>query len=251
MVCQNCARSIGDRESTIVCDNCKLLVHASCSNLTPEELKKRALRQTVRNLKYFCDKCNDHSDQFKELKNILQALTIRFTSLEDKINNFENKLLSSRDVPPTLFEEIISELQDRTRRQNNVIIYGLDENPNSTLGDMAAVNNVMNITSNADHIITASSVIRLGKIGSKPRPVKVVLPNPFIARTVLKNKKRLLNSTYKTVKIQDDLTKRQLTYLQQIRNDLNERIAKGENNLTIRYIKQIPTIVEKTGPLGN
>ena len=91
---------------------------------------------------------------------------------------------------------------------------------------------------------------RVGKkIGNKPRTLKVTFTNELAALSVLKNKKNLANTNFTQVSIQNDLTPRQMEYLNNLRQELKTRIESGENGITIKYKNGIPTIV--TSPAKN
>jgi exonuclease III len=53
------------------------------------------------------------------------------------------------------------------------------------------------------------------------------------------------NKNFSKIYISDDKTKQQQSYLKQLRDELADRVGKGENNLTIKYVNKTPKIVEK------
>jgi hypothetical protein len=89
-------------------------------------------------------------------------------------------------------------------------------------------------------------IIRIGKPNSpNTRPLKVSLSNDLIAKEVLRNKNKLINSDLpRSISISDDKTPKQLEYLKNLRTELQLRRDNGEDNITIKYVKGIPSIIE-------
>lgn len=85
------------------------------------------------------------------------------------------------------------------------------------------------------------SVQRLGRREpEKKRPITVVLKSCQDAIWILKNKSK----ARKEVRVYDDKTPKQREELNQLRNSLKARTVGGEANLTIKYIKGSPKIVQ-------
>jgi hypothetical protein len=67
----------------------------------------------------------------------------------------------------------------------------------------------------------------------------------MIAKEVLRNKNKLINSDLpRSISISDDKTSKQLEYLKNLRTELQLRRDNGEDNITIKYVKGIPSIIE-------
>ncbi|WP_219823849.1 hypothetical protein, partial [Enterobacter cloacae complex sp. CH23B] len=50
----------------------------------------------------------------------------------------------------------------------------------------------------------------------------------------------------KKLYIKDDSTLKQREYLSKLRDELNSRLDRGEKDLTIKFIKGIPSIISKS-----
>lgn len=234
--CPNCARKINERDNTVNCDNCNAFVHVACTDLSNEEVK-RITRHSTKNLKFFCTKCADNFNQMSDLKTMLVTLSERLGKLESKLDYDAN-------LPPKVMEELLSEMRNRINREKNIIIFGLPESGNGS--DVTAVNEILHEASNNNNIM-ACSIRRLGhdsNVNGKFRPVKVVLESSKIARILLKHKYRLKDSAkFKNCVIRDDKTPQQTKYLRLVREELDEKIKNGHDNLTIKYIQGVPTII--------
>ncbi|KAL3288704.1 hypothetical protein HHI36_003139 [Cryptolaemus montrouzieri] len=88
-------------------------------------------------------------------------------------------------------EELIAEINERNSKVNNVTVYKLNESNSQILNerilhDKAEVVKFLDMIDIKEDVI--EKVICVGKKGTKPRPMKIVLSNSRIARTVLRNK---------------------------------------------------------------
>lgn len=238
--CVECSRSISDRQMSVVCDMCKLPVHTSCTTLSHDDVK-RVTRNTSKNLKFFCTKCADDNDKFASLSKLINNLV-------ERMSQFEMNVAGPPSVTPKVFEELLSELDDRRHREKNILVFGLAEGEN----DEETINDIIS-SSCGDSNSKACYIKRLGNNQpGKSRPVKVTLSNSATARRILRNKNRLLSSSkFQRIKIKDDQTPRQRKYLLELRDELSKRIENGEIDLTIKYINRLPTIVRKDSVVKN
>lgn len=235
--CVICNSSLNpDKE--IKCDFCFHPVHTTCSGLTRAEVT--CLLSASRRISYQCKKCSDKKQEISELKEMILDLT-------KQVSELKNKTMDSLTCStPELAEKFISEIRDRNLRASNVIMYNVPESTCQILHEKAAedkgkVDEIVRMCSS--NPVEIKSVIRLGKSShDKSRPLKVVFKNEADAIEVLRNKKNLPASV--PVRINNDLTPMQREYLNSLRNQLQERIGKGERDLTIRYIRGSPAIVK-------
>lgn len=142
---------------------------------------------------------------------------------------------------------IMNELEDRQRRASNIIIHNVQESNDKTHLAKANqdTNAVRNLFSDIGMEVDIKKTFRLGKYAQdKCRPFKVMLGSMEEKLYIVKNKCKL---NVPGIKIFSDQTKIERAYFLKIRNRLNDLIANGETNKTIRYINNIPTIVDKQG----
>lgn len=138
-------------------------------------------------------------------------------------------------------------MQDRIKRENNIIVYGIIENENSELSE---VNKVLQIVKPDKSItVNCDNIVRLGKKKdntSRPRPLRVTLKNKYEVYAILKYKFTLKSAPeFSNVTLKKDETLYQRELLQKCRTALKERNEQGEEDLTIKYINGLPTIVKK------
>lgn len=231
-----------DNLPMIRCDGCCRRIHVSCAELDTDDAQ-RLTRNKTKGMKYFCKNCSASTDKFAELKAMLSNISERLSQLE----NPDRHILS-----PEVFETIISEVRDRERRETNIIVYGVPES--SSDGEDAdtqiATNLLRTIKSDDAYTLSPDKVRRLGSrrtgAGSRPRPIRVILSSRQEVTSVLRNKNKARNQNrFKDFAIKMDETPYQRDLLKNCRQSLREREDAGEHNLTIKYIKGIPTIIQK------
>lgn len=97
--------------------------------------------------------------------------------------------------------------------------------------------------------IEATNVVTVGKPNRNGhKPVKVTLSNSSDVSFVLKNR-RIFTDSHQ-IYIEADLSPAQLKQLQDIKEELRLRRSNGEENLILRYISGVPTIVAKNHQLA-
>lgn len=191
----------------------------------------------------------NHSKIIKEQEEAIQKCSTDLKHLQANHDILKSRVqeISCHTQTNTRPASTISyhEIRQRLLRENNVIIKGIPEN-NETSLDLAFVKEITNCFSG---ISTTPDVIRevtrIGnKSGNKARPIKVSFNNREAAISVLRNKSILRsNLKFSKITISDDKTPAQLAELNHRRDELKQRIEKGETDLTIKYIRGSPIIV--------
>ena len=229
--------------STSTSDNEALLI--SMQRLMSTELAKFCDQLRTENRE---DLANCRSEILREVKwecsrlgSSIVTLSARMDAMEVRVNDLGagTAVTPARDTD--LIEAAVAEVHDRKSRENNLIIFKLEEagtsgatDPGtSTVSvDRVKVAAILNIVSpNCYDNIT---VRRIGKRSpGKVRPVKVTLPSDLSARSIIRQK-----STYKGMeRIALDYTEQQRKHLR----DLQERVRLAEDpQLTIRFRNGTP-----------
>lgn len=250
--CMNCTAAKPGTGRTIQCDGCKGNIHISCGGLTDNDIV--FTRSKSRSLKIVCNVCNNNMAQFGNLKALINNLKDEFAnSLRELKLQFDDKIkeikLNNLNNDYKLSESLIQEINERQKRANNVIVFNLEE-VNSTHPDQQEVNDknqVKNILKSIPSIdLNNLRVTRLGaqKPTNKPRPLRVTLADHSQVLQVLKNKQTLITTNNK-LKFKSDETPRQREYMKSLQSELLAKQENGQDNLTIKYVRGIPTIVPK------
>lgn len=248
LLCAKCNLGVTEKESLAVCDCCSDVYHEKCSDLAASEI--RAIIIKKRNLIYFCPSCKDN---FKKVPKVIEKLNEAIKINEDlqEENKKLREILTDKENMDnkTDINVIIQEIYERQNRASNVIICNIQESSERNQLERAKEDtvNVKNILGKLTEEVTIKKTFRLGKFNSnKIRPIKVVLGNSEEALTILRNKNRIM---VPGVIIFGDQTKIQKEYYQSVKNKLNELIANGEVNKKIRYVNNIPVIVDSISPV--
>lgn len=268
--CESCNEIIHVRGNSgeaefAVCFNCKLKFHQKCASLTSSEMKVFALKSGHR-MRYYCNKCSciiDDDDvdvkmTFMNLNTLVTNLMSENKILKDEMAALKNELeeikLSDKSVVNDVitdenqFESFCSELADRNQRSRNILIYNIDENkqtPATQVSSNGCLNDdretIISILSNIVDIEACDfTVSRVGrKMDDKPRPIKVVLPNPSWVLQIMRNKRNLTSQ----VKIVPDRTPRQRDHFKRLLSLMKFEHEKGNTNARIRYINGIPRLL--------
>jgi hypothetical protein len=243
--CCVCELQFTNLEVQLKCDSCPRLVHHKCTGLSASEIKCLSLKN--RKLKYFCDSCEKGLSELPDLKKLISALLVEVESLK-------NNASTSRSD-----EFIINEMNERNFRAANVLFYNIPECTSSNidervLHDKEEISKIINATSS--DIKIPIKVIRLGKSyqPNKHRPIKAIFSSAGDAFDILKNKKHILSClppTNMIIGISSDRTLFQRDQMKKLREKLAARQSSGEQNLTIKFVKGIPSIVNTDKVVNN
>lgn len=260
MSCIKCKLIIDERSDKFIkCDICNRSIHIICSELSDAEIKCFTLRPTSRRrVKYICFECEQNVNQIPKLITLIGELQKELKNLNDRFTDLKNSTVMNAS-PSVLVstEEIISEMYDRNRRAQNIIVYGSLEEGNSKheqiQKDVATVQDLLTeVGVDCDQL----KPMRLGRfdasVQQRSRPIRVRLLSSDDVFKVLrkfknvKNHPRLVN-----LSVSVDRTPRQIALYRAIKSELAERISNGETNLKIKYRNGSPTIIQALPNSGN
>ena len=201
---------------------------------------------------YRCKSCRQN--------NIPLVLQETLSDLDEKFNKFKNNyenllkivmdLKSENACLPTLkndvqyvksdlfSEKLIAESVLRMKKAKNIIIYEVPENMENFGSDVDYVKNAL-----ADVPISLEGIKcyrrEVSKAGS-PKPLVVTFNDTDSVSAVFQNKNKLKEN----IVIKKDRTKQEGKLLRKAINEINDRNARGERNLRIKYINNIPTVTQ-------
>lgn len=175
-------------------------------------------------------------------------------NLRSKLNDLEQQI-KNKNIPEDSghnhqFDEIVQEINEREKRKRNVLIFGISEEHNS--GNQTRANQDKQLVNRIFNSISISeseniSAIRVGKFDPNknvPRPLKVTVSDESVVHDIIHKAKNLRSmNNYKNVNISLDRTPRQIELYRAVKGQLSERIAAGETNLRIKYIRGVPKII--------
>lgn len=192
------------------------------------------------------------------IKKELEQIKAKNQSLEEKVNSLEIELSAhnlenpQNTQPPSNSPflshlDLISEIEERSSRETNIILAGIPEinNQNSVVRREHDTNEVTKILKMIMADFTApTKIFRLGKYElGKTRYLKVCLDSRDNVKYILRNRQKCNNNT---IRIFGDQTPMQIKYYKELSSELQRRREAGDKYLQIKYIKGIPKIVTKT-----
>lgn len=223
----------------------------------------------IDNLKQIRKEISEVTDEIKTIKSVTENLTQRVNEISSEVHMMKSentKILEKVAIIKTDIiklqknqntdnhtsqslllscEDIVSEFKDRTDREKNIIIVGITETNEKNLSTRRkydleeATKVIIPLYENCPKPINC---MRLGKYEpEKSRPLKVCFDNSNIPKFLMRNKTKLPNN----IMIYSDQTPAQRAHFQLLRDELKRRLSNGENDLSIKYIKNRPQIVKK------
>nr|CAI5860159.1 unnamed protein product [Callosobruchus analis] len=146
-------------------------------------------------------------------------------------------------------EEVIEEISERAKRKKNILLFKVPEkdpqqsNERHTEADRQEVKATLHVVSpelNCDEI----KPVRLGKFErGKSRPIKISFTNEITVRNLISNARKLKDSNYKNISMSYYRTPRQIQLHKEVKRQLDERKSAGDHNCQIKYIDDVPRIV--------
>lgn len=192
---------------------------------------------------------NIESEQ-KEIKTEMQTLKNSTQAVDGKIASLESDLLKlkmSSNETGVLYNDLLAELSEQNLRKKNILMAGIQE-PQSTspkerhdFDRQVVIKNLTQILENCPEPI---KLMRVGKYKqNENRPIKICFASEETVKSIMRKRNDM---KLDTVKIFSDQTPYQKTQYKNLRDELNRRVANGEDNLRIKYIKGAPRIVNNT-----
>ncbi|KAF5289113.1 hypothetical protein FQA39_LY15215 [Lamprigera yunnana] len=250
-----------DDSNAVKCSKCGLLYHPSCA--------KRAKINADGWVSFCCystaaDEVNEVNDLdensrvlFKLIEAKFNGLEVKFNGLDSKIDNtlitvkeklceLDDRVLKLEDNNVYLLENVISEINKRNSKECNCIIYKLEDSENAVKKDIELFKNLLACCNDEPSFnINDIKLIRLGKKfkSGVDRPLKVVFPNKDCLHWFFHNKKMIIEKSKKSIIITGDLTNAQRDFRNKVLSEIKLHREKGEDNLFMKYINGIPTIV--------
>lgn len=241
--CYRCSETISSKDK-ISCDRCRRSLHSKCSGLARSVCTAVLAENSC--LLFVCDDC----------KNSVQNVNNDIGMLKDLILSVKKELtdLFQTSIPSVTIDKVdviecaIKEINDRNNRSKNIIIHNVPESTSPNVEDRKRHDKdlVSKLLGDAypNDVLPNFLLFRLGRpLHDKVRPIKVVFSSSDVALNYL-NAVNTSAKKYKSPTMASrDRTPQERNYLRKLRDELQTRMAKGETNITIRYVCGSPAIV--------
>lgn len=206
-----------------------------------------SIKEQVNNIK---SSMHHIKDEQVKLKTDISNIKTTNSTTEKKIELLESSLqkINSRNLatssPVIIHEEVIAELNERTQRSKNILISGIPEltstDPKERQEyDTSTLHNILKTV--YPDCPKPEKIFRIGKYHpTKNRLIKACFECKSTPKQILRNKPNIKNND---IKIFSDQTPQQQAYFKNLKSELENRIKNGENNLCIKYVKDVPRII--------
>lgn len=280
--CPICVKAVLDSEDGVICDgDCARWFHRDCLKMPKSEYQRLSGDSRI---KWTCNRTDclknvsdsisgkldtiiatlqslatktELADGLDAIKKDLDKVTHKLDELEPRLSKVEAELFTLREKQSSndsdILEDFISESNDRNRRSKNIIIHNIPELNNSP---SLAASKEYDASLVRDFLVhmksqAPTSDVRHFRLGRKPRdnksrPLVICLVSEKQAVDIFKNfNAQNVPVNLQGISLSHDRTPRERKYLEQLRTTLKTRQEAGEENLTIKFISGVPTIVSK------
>lgn len=207
------------------------------------------IKDQVSQMKYTTDRLAEEQNKIKQE---LLSVTKFNKDTDNRIKTIETSIDSlkstfSGNSLQSHYDNLISEIHERSERAKNLIISGIDEISSKNAEerrnyDMNQVDKVIKLI--VPDCEKPAKVIRLGKFDiNKTRPIKAIFATPETPKKILRNKNTLQKESTK-IKIYSDETLNQKKAMEILRSELKQRTESGQTDLTIKFVKGTPRIIK-------
>lgn len=186
---------------------------------------------------------NSHSSKIAEIENSMESVC-------GKMSEIAAALQTRSSSSASLVSEVVTELAERNIRKRNLIIFKMPESLEADgrarkRADEESVRKLMDDLNCAVDI--QLKAIRIGsRSESRTRPLKVILSSEEIVNRVVQNASKLRRlPQYSDIALSVDRTPTQRLQYKQIKEQLDERVARGERGLRIRQVGGVAKIVKE------
>lgn len=143
------------------------------------------------------------------------------TRFQEKLCLLESRIVKLESNPITnvivSYSDILNELHDRQSREKNIILFNVPE-PVKDVNDTSLVNDIL---TKIEAPVAFSQIVRLGKLGPKPRPIRFRCEKKSHVGLILKSKNRLRNlPNMKFIHLTVDWTTSQRSFYNKVREQL-------------------------------
>lgn len=240
--------SLGDDGSEVTPDGVTF-VSSKISGLLndPDVTYKDLINVMLHMFNVLLDQSSQIRGMLNEFRESQKQNEIKMLAMEKEIEDLRSlvhseNIMDARPAGDTPQTDPCRELQERSERAKNIIIYNVKESqskvPDERIDhDKSHVSSLLRkigVETNPDF-----AVIRLGRSNDGSRPMKVIFGDASMAMSCIRQKSKLKGSD---VSIKQDLTIMQRGHLKSLLTELKTRKDNGENNLGIRYNNGIPYI---------
>lgn len=239
LTCSCCNRAY-EAISMVRCCVCKKHFKNTCVDISSNEIR---MLNSNKGCEWSCKSCRSVGNDIKDLKAIIMKL-------QEDISNLKVDLgaTAAPQISDDRFEDIIREINDRNKRRNNLIVFGVPEQNQELPNNERVSKEKSEVTDILKAIVPEFNITikpeRLGKYSpGKNRPIKISFHSEKQVCDFVYNGKKIKNGRFKHVSLSFDRTVRQISHYKKVKEELQQRISDGERGLKIKHFDGVPRIV--------
>ena len=252
-LCLECELALAGEN--IECHMCKKWCHQECTELNVHQYE--VLKTGGDCLVWRCKRCIEEGaknerprleEKIERMSCLIEQMMGRLANVEKDIDDRLKKIeidvdrkieetvkkyvMKQEESVEIQISQALERRNDEEDRKRNLVILGIaesNEDEEKEL-DVETVKKVLEIVNPGLNIETGTTT-RLGRRrqdATKPRPLKVILPDEATKFKILKKAKSLKGSNFEKISIQEDLSKEQQERNYKLRQQLKQRREAGE-----------------------
>ncbi|XP_017487699.1 PREDICTED: uncharacterized protein LOC108376036 [Rhagoletis zephyria] len=250
---KNVALEVKKRRLKWKCTACISEVTVYVSNDMSEADCDESAAKTIEGIfeKYFVPFKNDIENSLADIRAELkkinkqnETITKQYSEVEKRVSVLE-KTINNIDSRPAIPDNIIAEINNRRKREKNVVALNLPESTKTDGVERLRDDREQLAAALPQELTETLSTLKLRRLGrpsgSRPRPLLIETPSEAVAKSLWR-----ANSNMSNIKFKPDLTLAQRDHLTALRNELS--VSDQKDSKTIKYIDGIPRLVDKPKP---
>jgi hypothetical protein len=260
--CLCCGENCTKTQQSVRCIMCKLWAHKDCIKMSDSTFKTLEEQVKESGTAYWvCRPCQSFGQrvqhQFSENSKRHDANEKRIDAQEKRMDNADKRMEKMEEELRRMAEKmgkdngdrddkLCDEMQEREVRRMNLIIHGVDEQPEDIRGNRERIENdktrcelifkAMRARTRKDDIRFCR---RLGEKSNEPRPIVIGLENEEEKRHILTRARDLRGTQYCDVSIVPDLTRKQRAREAKMKEEAEEKnktLTAEEKQRNIRWM---------------
>jgi hypothetical protein len=260
--CLCCGENCNKTQQAVKCIMCALWAHKDCIRMPDTTFRSLDEQMRETGTAYWvCRPCQSFGQrvqhQFAESNRRHDVTEKRLDDTNRRVDNTERRMDKIMDDMKKLAERmdkesekrddnICDEMQEREVRRMNLIIHGVDEQPDEIRGNYERsekdkercekIFKAMKARTKKDDLRFCR---RIGERGENPRPIVVGLENEEEKRHILGRARELRNTQFQDVSIVPDLTRKQRNREAKMKDEVDEKnktLTVEEKNRNIKWM---------------
>lgn len=208
------------------------------------------LNDVMKKLENIDDKYTILLEKYEEQIAINHKLRVELDELKHRVDGLHQQKYQEKTNNQNNTNDALEEIREREHRKRNLVVYGVEEMNSEEPEERKCHDvNIIKKLLESQRVEVETNNIKVYRIGrrenGKVRPVRVIL-NSFeeVKKVFLKAKDIKKTTKYSGLSFSSDRTKQEQNEYQAKKEELKNRMEKGEKDLKIKYVKGKPQILK-------